>query len=151
MNCSSTACSLCSAGYYLLNGVCLNTCPSGYYSSSQQCLLCVAPCKTCSDTSICLSCITPYSLSGTTCILECLINQLSLNVSNITQCVNCTSPCLSCSLSQNNCTYCVYSYYLYNYQCLSNCSTITPLNTYYSQSSTLTCEICSFPCLTCAS
>lgn len=139
LTCTSKACTLCNSGYYILNGVCLTSCPTYYYPSLQQCVICSAPCLTCSDPSTCLSCVSPYALLGSTCVMECSTGQLSQVINSITQCVSCTAPCLSCSLKPNNCTYCLYGFYLYNYQCLTNCSSISPVNTYYSQSSTLAC------------
>ncbi len=50
-----------------------------------------------------------------------------------------------------NCTYCVYGFYLYNYKCLNNCSSIVPLNGYYAQAASSSCQLCAFPCVTCLS
>lgn len=66
-------------------------------------------------------------------------------------CQTCTNPCLSCSVTQSNCTYCLYGFYLINYTCLSNCSSFLPAFTYYPQLATLTCQTCVFPCGTCSS
>lgn len=76
---------------------------------------------------------------------------IALAVNSILTCKPCTSPCLSCSVTQTNCTYCLYGYYLINYTCVSNCSSLTPTFTYYSQLATLTCETCTFPCSKCSS
>lgn len=76
---------------------------------------------------------------------------LSISVNGSSVCYSCTSPCLSCSEKQNNCTYCVFGHYLFNYTCFNNCSQLSPLNSYYSELSSLTCQKCSFPCQLCSS
>lgn len=76
---------------------------------------------------------------------------IALPLNGSLTCQSCTSPCLSCSVTQTNCTYCLYGYYLINYRCLSNCSSHLPLLTYYPQLATLTCQSCVFPCQQCLS
>lgn len=150
-DCVVSGCSVCSAGYYLLNGTCLTPCPAYYYPSVQTCSLCVAPCLTCADPATCLTCVSPYSLLGSACLLECPSGMISLAVSQSSRCTACSSPCLTCSVTASNCTYCVYGFYLWNYQCLSNCSGVVPVNEYYSMAASSSCQPCAFPCKTCSS
>lgn len=56
-------CTDCREGEYLLLGVCMHTCPKGYYSdvSDGLCVLCKEPCLECEGTSTyCTNCVSGY-------------------------------------------------------------------------------------------
>lgn len=139
----------------LHNGVCLSSCPAQHYSSSETCQKCVPPCLECSSFTVCLSCVTPYLFSSGSCIIQCPFGKVpSLNIStSVLTCQSCQYPCITCQSSPTNCTICAYTYFLnqINNTCISQCSSIVPVSTYYNELVTSTCAQCIFPCKTCSS
>lgn len=77
-------CILCAGSYVMMDGICLPTCPTGFYAftnaaAALECGSCssrIAYCLTCtvtSSTATCSQCDTPYFLSpdNSRCILTC--------------------------------------------------------------------------------
>ena len=71
-------CIKCINGTYLLNGVCLNSCPDFYYAinSAWVCQSCSSYCSMCADSLNCLTCqsgfyLIPYSLTTPNSTLMC--------------------------------------------------------------------------------
>lgn len=65
-------CSSCISGT-LINNSCISTCPSGYYSDTNNvCQLCDIPCKECLNLpTTCKLCVNGYYLFNNTCITAC--------------------------------------------------------------------------------
>lgn len=146
----------CTTNYLLHNGGCLSQCPPQHYKSSETCQKCVAPCLNCSSFSQCISCISPYLFNNGSCIIQCPFGRVSyLNTTtNNMICIACQLPCITCQNgSPTNCTLCQYTYFLYspNNTCVTTCSSIAILNTFYDELVTSTCSKCMFPCQTCRS
>lgn len=111
-NCGSTCstcnslstCLTCNTGY-LLNGICRNDCPDGYFpnKASLICQQCAVGCTTCIGSSInqCKTCAPNYLLYGTTCVDNCPDGSFKSGLS----CQGCLSSCATCN-SGNNCTSC---------------------------------------------
>ena len=85
INCigSSTNCTKCPWGYYLLNGVCASQCPPGTYSNNDltnlNCLPCESPCTQCLSLYQCSFCLAGYYLTpDKRCVTNCSV----LNTNN---------------------------------------------------------------------
>lgn len=113
---NSTACQLCSEGYYLSNGVCqpcmsncescsnnstCSDCFNGYFlnQNSSQCVQCAQGCESCTSNSICRTCEPGFYLQSA--------NGVSTNT-----CGRCQAPCLECQFANNYCTVCTVGYEL---------------------------------------
>ena len=120
------------------------SCNEGYnLTSSNICVLCIEPCKTCSAENYCSTCIDNYfALSG--------------------KCYQCNT--INCKTKESDnckCKVCEDGYYLSNYQChkcASNCKTCSNTTIYcivcfdgYYLTSNNTCSECISPCRTCSS
>lgn len=140
-------CYSCSSSTNLFNGICINTCPSGYYSLNSQCLACNSKCATCIQSgNNCLSCIGSLILDGNgNCVQNCTSNtQYYDNMSK--SCKNCSSDCMSCSgPSYDDCTTCHAPLVLFQQICVMNC----PAGLYPNQDSI--CTACQSQCQTCDS
>lgn len=90
------------------------------YTSTPNCLDCVAPCATCLNATYCQTCATNYLYNGT-CVAasSCPAGTYS-NSGNMT-CTLCTSPCSTCSVTDTNCTACVATYLYYSNICTKTC------------------------------
>lgn len=75
-------CLSCSGSYLLVNGKCITSCMSGYFSYTnpstsqlecRQCSASISNCATCSSSSSCTLCTAPYILSPTSnaCVISC--------------------------------------------------------------------------------
>lgn len=93
-------CTSCSEGYYYFNGMCLASCPQGYYPSNVtgSCAPCPSTCIDCTSFANCSNCQAGYTLSNT---FRCTNNNNS-NCS-VANCLNCyavtiggTSMCQQC-------------------------------------------------------
>ena len=128
---------------YLLSGVCLDNCPSGYTPDtlSLTCLPCTGQCATCSTSaSTCTSCVSPYLLQGSICVSSCIADGTYINTG--LACDPCISPCYTCTTNTVTCTSCVSTYYLYGTSCTQNC-----LPGYVGVNGL--CVTCTSPCLYC--
>jgi hypothetical protein len=96
----------------------VTSCGAGLYVDplNHRCVYCIAPCKTCTNTSTtCLSCLTG-TLYNYGCPVVCPSQYF--NQSGI--CQQCPSQCLSCS-SLSSCNTCNNGFYLYNSFCVATC------------------------------
>ena len=157
MTCASlrTSCTSCPWGYFLVNGRCLPSCPTGSYASNDSaCQPCMSPCSQCVSSTQCSSCQTGYYLTPfQTCVTNCSSLQNTgsqifaywLNPST-SACEPCSSSCISCS-SSTSCTQCVSPYHLYLFSCIFDC----PSSTFYNANNN-TCTPCTKTnCQTCIS
>lgn len=133
LNSGQTLCITCIAGYYLFNGNCLLSCPSGYYqsASSLTCVQCQPSCLTCNSSGCVLCSNSLYTAPA--CTGNCTTSQYWSSSSS--SCVSCYTTCATCygGLS-TQCITCKnvsgVVYYLYGSQCVSVCP-----NGYYSSAS----------------
>ena len=138
-----TSCDNNSTNAYLLNNLCLSSCPETFYMNigAGLCSLCSSVlnlnCRNCSSFSTCNTCDIGFVLHMRTC-LNYVPNGF-VNVSGIA--IPCSGDCLTCSYVPSNCTSCTNLSY-FNYQCLNNCP-----SGYVSISKI--CQPCQFPCRTC--
>jgi proprotein convertase subtilisin/kexin type 5 len=127
LNNGQILCLTCVSGYYLLNGKCSTTCPSGYYqsASTQTCIACLSNCLTCNNSTGCLTCANSI-YTAPSCTGNCSSGLYWSTTTN--SCVSCYSTCATCyGGSSNQCSSCKnvsgVAYYLYGSQCLSVCPT----------------------------
>ena len=138
-----TSCDTSSALPYLLNTLCLATCPTNYYEDLGNgiCSLCSSVsnlhCTNCESISTCVSCNLGYVLHNQACLDN--VPTGFVNISGVA--VACTGDCATCSVSTSNCTSCSTNNLLNN-ACLPNCPTgYIPDNK--------VCLQCTSPCRTC--
>ncbi len=112
--------------------------------STNKCDDCSTTCKTCvNSTTTCTSCNDPNVLYNSQCLTQCppdLVNKSGV-------CSPCDSPCAACSLTSTNCTSCLSTsstpHYLNN-TCWGACP-----STYYNESTTGNCLLCSTQPINC--
>ena len=75
---SSSVCNTCEEGYYYVEGLCSDSCPTDYIitinevTNVSSCEQCESPCLTCNiSVSFCLTCITGYNFHNYTCVDAC--------------------------------------------------------------------------------
>eukprot|EP00047_Mylnosiga_fluctuans_P007031 m.250673 g.250673 ORF g.250673 m.250673 type:complete len:243 (+) comp16839_c0_seq1:184-912(+) len=142
---ASSVCTSCRNGKYLLNGLCLNSCPTGYsgtFNSSQffrRCeikatpaAVCVAGksnCQQCASSTACAMCKnTAYLLNGT-CYSSCPSGYLGRGKGSFarfcvrapvhTVCAVGVNHCTACA--NNRCTRCGNAQYLFDGECVATC------------------------------
>jgi hypothetical protein len=101
--CSNTPqfCLTCSSSSVALNGTCVNSCPTGFFTNNGTCSACHPDCATCSGSATnCASCppsrpVLTTSGSTSTCLLSCAENEYF--DSQATECKPCSSSCATCS------------------------------------------------------
>lgn len=59
------------ASNVILNGVCLEYCPQGYYRDGTECKKCQNGCNMCISETECTVCSDGYFMNGKTCVLTC--------------------------------------------------------------------------------
>jgi len=130
---ASNQCTSCSTGLYLVNGVCLSTCPNGTIpvtiNLQPTCQSCPQGCLTCiyfssNQTYQCTSCVTNLYLYNSICNPNCPPATYASPTSYT--CLNCNiAGCQTCYLNnslQVQCITCQASYYLLNSGiCVTNC------------------------------
>ena len=160
---STSTCDNCSASCK----TCLNAadnctdCYDGLWLDTNNCKNCTDGCTKCLSATNCSSCLSDYYFSDFKCLLNCstLANCDYCNKSvgggsiyctdcsdsfwldNIT-CVKCSDECTTCQ-SATNCTSCISDYYLSDYKCLLNCSTLDNCE-YCNRSSTVVGLYCTW-------
>lgn len=67
--CDSANCYDCREGYMLLQGKCVEECPTGYYPQDSQCQRCPLTCSSCLSPSACVSCVSPFAPMDGDCVL----------------------------------------------------------------------------------
>ena len=122
---SSTSCTSCLVGYYLINSKCVSQCPSSTYQESitRKCVSCPTNCVAC-DSSECSMCASSYYFYNNICYLSCpafTYNSTALGSSSLT-CGECDATCLTCAgPGPQNCSLCQGGLFLFNRQCLLEC------------------------------
>lgn len=137
--------------------ICLQTCPAGYYISSDgtQCLQCTSPCIGCAGSA------TNCTLCGTISNVKYYLNDTDLTdlatggvcVTNCTgafyegessfTCLPCQAGCAECDVSSTNCTSCTNtdaSHYFFLQPSANTCSSSCPSE--YFKKSNFKCEKC---------
>ena len=134
-SCNITECEQCSEGFYLKNGICVNSCGESFYKDdiNRTCNNCSsAHCKTC-DKINCSLCEDNFILFDGKCVTFCPDGYYKEALINT--CMPCKSGCKVCT-SQFNCSECKdESLILFNTNCIPNCpDSMTKINN--------TCEPC---------
>ena len=141
---SDDSCSKCSGKKGLLNGRCVDECPSGQSIKNNECKSCTNNCGECAynDLSKCTQCYGEYSLYDSQCLVECPAHYYSEN----NECKECSDTCSECSGS-STCTKCNEGDYLYRGWCYSDSC---PDGSYLSDEENMVCSSCDSSCLTCS-
>jgi len=147
LSCSGpgSTCRSCATNFYLLNGVCIPSCPLGYYQDSGVCTACDATCATCfaHSASSCTSCMGGLILSGSVCVNTCSAGYFADFDTH--SCVACDSSCLTCfDANATSCTSCGGGLAFYEHQCLNSCPTGL-----YQYPLTSQCQACPTDCASC--
>jgi proprotein convertase subtilisin/kexin type 5 len=146
---SATICQSCITNYYLLNNLCLTSCPNGYYpiNPEQICSPCnsvnnTAHCDNCLALNVCVNCLFPYyfNSSAKVCVVSCNTNEIILN----STCFSCRSFCSTCQGTVSTCTSCLSGYFLLSSSCVPSCP-----SPYVPSTTINVCVNCSTSCLTC--
>uniref|UniRef100_A0A3P8N849 P/Homo B domain-containing protein n=1 Tax=Astatotilapia calliptera TaxID=8154 RepID=A0A3P8N849_ASTCA len=169
-----THCLSCNPRHLLLNGTCVDQCPTGYYEqeSGQKCEPCHASCKSCENG--CLSCAPGliYLRKQGRCLASCPQGYYHDTVHRT--CEHCHASCRTCSgtsvrksfINKNtenhqanplhchvptgklpeSCDSCYPGYLLSYGRCESICDKVTPV---LHQGSSHSCEDCDSSCLEC--
>ncbi|KAF8804721.1 hypothetical protein BYT27DRAFT_7340221 [Phlegmacium glaucopus] len=140
-------CTACLPGFFLSNGACVGSCPSGTTVSSQDNLTCIAcdpSCGTCAGSpTFCLTCANNQLASGGKCVSNCPPSTFSSSGA----CLTCHPDCANCSGgSFNQCTSCPPNRpVLTNGRCLPTCS-----KSQFFDSTSSTCQSCDSSCSSCS-
>ncbi|KAK7059770.1 extracellular matrix protein FRAS1 [Favolaschia claudopus] len=140
-------CTGCVSGFFLSNGKCVESCPSGTFVSPQDnltCTACDSSCSTCAGSStFCLTCASNQLASSGKCVSTCPSNTFSSSGS----CLPCHADCTTCSgASFNQCSSCSSSRpVLTNGRCLPTCS-----KTQFFDPTSSSCLPCDASCSSCS-
>ncbi|KAJ7150880.1 TNFR/NGFR cysteine-rich region family protein [Mycena crocata] len=140
-------CTGCVPGFFLSNGKCVDSCPTGTFVSPQDnvtCTACDSSCTTCTGSAtFCLSCASNQLAASGKCVATCPGNTFSASGS----CLTCHPDCASCSgASFNQCSSCPPSRpVLTNGRCLPTCS-----RTQFFDATSSTCLSCDDSCASCS-
>lgn len=140
--------------YYGINNTCLNNCPSGFYTDTNNiCTACTTPCATCiTNAFTCLSCTSTTFLNSltSTCVsnTNCPSNTYADTLSN--KCLSCDVSCNNCVSSSTNCLLCSTGYIIeYQNATFKNCTNRCPAGTVNDTVNNLGCR-CETQCKTCS-
>ncbi|KNZ75690.1 Proprotein convertase subtilisin/kexin type 5 [Termitomyces sp. J132] len=140
-------CTGCLPGFFLSNGSCVESCPSGTFVSPQDhltCIPCDSSCGTCAGfATFCLTCPSNQLASNGKCVSTCPSGTFSSSRS----CLICHPDCSSCSGgSFNQCLSCSSDRpVLVNGRCLPTCS-----RSQYFDTTTSSCQPCDSSCSSCS-
>ncbi|KAJ6572174.1 insulin-like growth factor binding protein [Mycena capillaripes] len=140
-------CTGCVPGFFLSNGKCVPSCPSGQFVSPQDnltCTACDSSCASCTGSAtFCLTCASNQLAASGKCVSTCPGNTFSSTGS----CLTCHPDCSTCSgASFNQCTSCPSSRpVLTNGRCLPTCS-----KTQFFDPTSSTCLPCDESCSSCS-
>ena len=132
--CNYDICLFCHPGYSYMEGTCVKTCPSGFYSGSGVCLPCqgFGNCLACNPSG-CTSCASGLTKVQGVCQPDCIhapvtttttdpVTNTTVTTTTGTCSFNCTSPCDTCFGSgADQCVTCLSSYHLSGSNCVSTC------------------------------
>nr|XP_004550004.2 proprotein convertase subtilisin/kexin type 5 [Maylandia zebra] len=145
-----THCLSCNPRHLLLNGTCVDQCPTGYYEqeSGQKCEPCHASCKSCvgKHNHECLTCKAHLFREGKECVETCQHSHYGNTASRM--CEKCDPSCGECiSDEENGCLSCAPGliYLRKQGRCLASCP-----QGYYHDTVHRTCEHCHASCRTCS-
>ncbi|KAF8156715.1 TNFR/NGFR cysteine-rich region family protein [Crassisporium funariophilum] len=140
-------CTGCLPGFFLSDGKCVESCPSGTTVSSQDnltCIKCDSSCGTCAGSpSFCLTCASNQLASAGKCVSNCPSGTFSATGS----CLTCHPDCSSCSGGAfNQCSSCPSKRpVLVNGRCLPTCS-----KSQFFDPTSSTCQTCDSSCSSCS-
>ncbi|XP_013861969.1 proprotein convertase subtilisin/kexin type 5 [Austrofundulus limnaeus] len=143
-------CLSCNQGHLLLNGTCVDECPTGYYreESGQKCEPCHASCQTCvgKRSLQCLTCKSHLFREAKECVETCLHGHYGNAASRM--CEKCDPSCGECiDGGEDGCLSCSPGlvYVRKEGRCLDMCP-----QGYHHDSTHRTCEPCHASCKTCS-
>uniref|UniRef100_I3JKW5 Proprotein convertase subtilisin/kexin type 5a n=1 Tax=Oreochromis niloticus TaxID=8128 RepID=I3JKW5_ORENI len=146
-----THCLSCNPRHLLLNGTCVDQCPTGYYEqqSGQKCEPCHASCQSCvgKHNHECLTCKAHLFREGKECVETCQHRYHYGNTAS-RMCEKCDPSCGECiSDEENGCLSCAPGliYLRKEGRCLPSCP-----QGYYHDTVHRTCEHCHASCRTCS-
>ncbi|GAA5925854.1 hypothetical protein JCM1841_006338 [Sporobolomyces salmonicolor] len=149
---SQLTCSACLAGTFLVDGACVNACPTGTVVSSDglSCENCDSSCATCSGASTyCTSCSTSSELvlNGTCISSSSCPTGYFAPPTNSSTCLACHPDCETCGPAFDTCLTCPSSRPVLSSTgtCLSTCS-----RTEYYDTAKGDCVACDSECETCS-
>ncbi|KDR81943.1 hypothetical protein GALMADRAFT_114788 [Galerina marginata CBS 339.88] len=141
-------CTGCLPGFFLSQGKCVETCPSGTFVSPQDnlnCIACSSSCGTCAGSAnFCLTCASGQQLASSgQCVSTCPSNTFSSSGS----CLKCHPDCASCSgPSFNQCSTCPSERpVLTNGRCLPTCG-----KSQFFDKGSASCQACDSSCASCS-
>mgnify|MGYP005993650551 CR=1 FL=1 len=119
---TSTASFSCTEPELLLDGSCVDSCPSGRFDNGNGiCDVCDTSCETCSNSAdSCDTCNSPELLEGNSCVSSCSSSTFD-NGAGV--CEECSPSCAKCSGTASTCTSCVASKVLEGNVCVIPCTT----------------------------
>ena len=142
---SSTNCTACGSGLFLMGSACVSTCPAGTFIAGATCADCDVSCATCSGSSTtCLSCPTDLLLYASSCASSCPDGSFD---DGDGVCALCDASCAACNGTSTECTSCPSGQYLAS---SNNCVASCPDGT-YADASSGDCLSCDASCLACSS
>ncbi|XP_034048082.1 proprotein convertase subtilisin/kexin type 5 [Thalassophryne amazonica] len=130
---------------YLYNGVCVDTCPEGFYHTKERsCESCSNYCSLCTSSSHCLRCNSSYYVSDGVCAkLEC--GEGEVEDPDYDECMTCEEGCRKCVLyNPRHCLSCTEGFYNFQDGCFKTCPAKT-----YSVDEEMTCVSCDEDCMSC--
>ena len=121
LNCNpNNICIFCMPGYIYHKGLCLSSCPGGYYNLDSNCVICSLNCSSCNSTG-CTVCADGFRMQNNKCYRACA-NSTTLLVTESDSCgVVCSSPCLTCGSTDTSCLSCLSGFFLAYSSCFSAC------------------------------
>ncbi|XP_028457908.1 proprotein convertase subtilisin/kexin type 5 [Perca flavescens] len=145
-----TQCLSCNQRHLLLNGTCVDECPTGYYEdeSGQECEPCHPSCQSCvgKHSHECLACKTHLFREGKECVETCQHSHYGNTGSRV--CEKCDPSCGECiGGGEDSCLSCALGliYLRKEGRCLPSCP-----QGYYHDAVHRTCEPCHASCRTCS-
>ncbi|XP_067430805.1 proprotein convertase subtilisin/kexin type 5 [Thunnus thynnus] len=145
-----THCLSCNLRHLLLNGTCVDKCPTGYYEdeSGQKCESCHPSCQSCvgKHSHECLVCKAHLFREGKECVETCQHSHYGNTASRM--CEKCDPSCGECiGGGEDSCLSCVLGliYLRKEGRCLPSCP-----QGYYHDAVHRTCEHCHASCKTCS-
>ncbi|KAM4719585.1 proprotein convertase subtilisin/kexin type 5 [Anableps anableps] len=143
-----THCLSCNQGHLLLDGACVDECPTGYYEEESKCELCHASCQSCvgKQSHHCLTCKVHLFREAKECVETCQHGHYGNPVSRI--CEKCDPSCSECiEDGEDGCLSCAPGlvYLRKEGRCLPSCP-----QGYHHDPAHRTCEPCHAGCRTCS-
>ncbi|XP_042893586.1 furin-like protease 2, partial [Penaeus japonicus] len=130
--------------YVLHLGICVETCPEGYYPVNGTCVNCGGHCTECTGQGQCNRCSHNLLLSNGTCTTRCPDGYFETDNNS---CGTCYPQCLTCVGGSNaDCASCRPNSFLHRGKCVYRC----PKGT-YGDAATQACLSCPSGCASCTS